>query len=61
MPTHFKFNRKSIDLIAVIFKIYLYLKRSDHRIILFSVARNKFLLLFVYQRVIGEIENQPQR
>ena len=54
MPTYFKFNKKCIDSVVVILKIYLQFKRTVHRISL-SITRNTFLLLLVYQRVTDDL------
>ena len=54
MPTYFKFNKKCIDSVVVILKIYLKFKRTVHRM-LFSITCNTFLLLLVYQRVTDDL------
>ena len=52
MLTYFKFDKKrNTDSLTVILKINLLFKGTAHRIISFSIPRNKLLLLLVYQRV----------
>ena len=51
MPTYFRFDNECKDSIADICKNNLKLKWTVHRTISFSITRNKFLLLLIYQRV----------
>ena len=49
-----KFDKERIYSIVVILKIYSLFEKTVHRIISFSITRNKFFLLLVYQTVTGD-------